>query len=79
MARYIKGRLIKDEKVVIYAEPANVSFWSFWGLIISGILLLPLFGIWLILWLVLHTLKTKMLAYSAARQRSRRAAPGSRI
>jgi hypothetical protein len=70
MASYIKGAAIKDEKVVIYANASNISFWSASGLVISAILLLPLFGIWLILWLVLHTLKTRMPAYSAARHRA---------
>lgn len=63
-----KGALIKDEKVVIYAEPANVSFWSFWGLILSGFLLLPLFGVWLIVWLFVHKLKPLSPAYSAPRR-----------
>ena len=76
MARYITRALIKDEKV-IYADPPNISFWSFWGFIIIGFLLLPLFGIWLIVWLVLHKLKIIRPAYSAARQGSRRTAPGS--
>jgi hypothetical protein len=56
MASYIKGALIKDEKV-IYADPPKLSFLSVSGLFIYGLLLLPLFGIWLIVWLVLHKLK----------------------
>jgi hypothetical protein len=71
MASYIKRAPIRDEKVVIYPDASKISFWSASGLVISALLLLPLFGIWLILWLVFHTLKTRMRAYSVARQRSR--------
>jgi disulfide bond formation protein DsbB len=73
MASYVK--VIKDQKV-IYADPSNTSVWSFLGFILIGFLLLPFFAVWLILWLVLHTLKTRMLAHSAPEQGSRRAAPG---
>ena len=71
MASYIKRAPIKDEKVVIYPNATNITFWSASGLVISALLLLPLFGIWLIIWLVFHTLKTRISAYSAARQRRR--------
>jgi hypothetical protein len=73
MASHVK--VIKDEKV-IYADPVTVSFWSFWGFILIGFLLLPFFAVWLIAWLVLHKLKIRRPAFSAARQGSRRAAPG---
>jgi hypothetical protein len=73
MAGYVK--VIKDEKV-IYADPSNTSVWSFLGFVIIGFLLLPFFAVWLILWLVLRTLKTRMLAPSAPEQGSRRAASG---
>jgi hypothetical protein len=79
MASFSKGAVVRDEKVVIYADPPSVSFWSFWGLITLSFLLLPLFGIWLILWLVLHTLKTRKPAHNAPTQGNRRAARGSLI
>lgn len=50
MARsYIEGALIKDEKI---AYIGNISLWSLAPLILLGALLLPLFGLGLIVWLV---------------------------
>jgi hypothetical protein len=58
VASNIKGGLVKEVKV-IYLEPANMNLFSLVGLIIAAFLVLPVFGVGLIAWLVLHILKPK--------------------
>ncbi|MEC5385487.1 PH domain-containing protein [Uliginosibacterium sp. H3] len=46
---YIEGSLIKDEKVL---HLGRISWWSLTPWILGGLLLLPLFGAGLLVWLV---------------------------
>lgn len=46
MSSYVEDALVKDEKVV---HTGHISLWSLWHLIAFGILLLPAFGVGLIL------------------------------
>lgn len=48
MASYIENNLIRDEKII---RTARVSLWVILPFIIVGFLLLPFFGIGLILWI----------------------------
>src|SRR5450830_588018 len=48
MASYIESALINDEKVIY---TGNISLWSLLPLCILGFLLLPAFGLGLLLWL----------------------------
>jgi hypothetical protein len=56
MAGNIKRSPLKDERVV-YADPPKIRFWAVWAYIIFGFLLLPLFALYLIVWLVLYKLR----------------------
>lgn len=49
MASYVEAALIKDEKVIYEGK---VSLWSLSHLIVLGLILLPLWGVGLILWVV---------------------------
>jgi hypothetical protein len=57
VAGHIKRRLVIDEREVVYADPPNVSFLSFWGMIFAAFLLLPLLALYLIVWLIAYKLK----------------------
>ena len=48
MSAYVDGVLINDE-LVMYR--ARISKWSLWPFIVCGTLLIPLFGLGLLLWL----------------------------
>lgn len=48
MSSYVDDVLINDERVMYRAR---ISKWSLWPLILLGVILLPLFGIGLLLWL----------------------------
>jgi uncharacterized membrane protein YdbT with pleckstrin-like domain len=48
MSSYVEGVLINDERVMYRAR---ISKWSLWPFILFGALLLPLFGVGLLLWL----------------------------
>lgn len=48
MASYVEGALIPGESV---AYTGNISLWGLGHLIVLGLLLLPVFGIGLLLWL----------------------------
>jgi hypothetical protein len=79
MAGHIKRSPLKDAREVVYADPPKIRFWAVWGYIIIGFLLLPLFGVWLIVWLVLYKLRIIRPARSAARWGSRQGQPRSPI
>lgn len=65
MASYVEGALVKDEKVVYVGK---VSLWSLSGRIALGFILLPLFGLGLILWLMAYVkYKTTELAITNKR------------
>lgn len=65
MASYVEGALVKDEKVVYVGK---VSLWSLAGRIALGFILLPLFGLGLILWLMAYVkYKTTELAITNKR------------
>lgn len=46
MTSYVEGALVKDERIV---HLGRISLWSLWHLIVFGILLLPVFGLGLVL------------------------------
>jgi len=46
MTSYVEGALVKDERIV---HLGRISLWSLWHLIVFGILLLPAFGVGLVL------------------------------
>ena len=46
MASYVEGALVAGEEVV---KLGHISLWGFWHLILFGVLLLPAFGIGLVL------------------------------
>ena len=48
MSAYVDGVLINDERVMYRAR---ISKWSLWPFIAFGALLLPLFGVGLLLWI----------------------------
>jgi len=65
LASYIDGALIKDEQVVYVG---NISLWSLAHLTVFGLLLLPAFGLGLVLWLVAYIrYKTTELAITNKR------------
>jgi uncharacterized membrane protein YdbT with pleckstrin-like domain len=49
MTSYVEGALVKDEKIV---HVGHISLWSMWHLIALGLVLLPAFGLGLIVWIV---------------------------
>jgi uncharacterized membrane protein YdbT with pleckstrin-like domain len=49
MTSYVEGALVKDEKIV---HVGHISLWSMWHLIAIGLVLLPAFGLGLIVWIV---------------------------
>lgn len=49
MTSYVEGALVKDEKIV---HVGHISLWSMWHLIAIGLILLPAFGLGLIVWIV---------------------------
>lgn len=53
----MKRRIVIDEKEVVYADPPEISFLSFWGTIFAGFLVLPLLAFYLIVWLALYKLR----------------------
>ncbi len=59
MSSYVKGSLIKDEKIIYEGK---VSIWSLLPLVIAGLIFLPVFGIGLLLWVVaaLRYMSTEM-------------------
>lgn len=65
MASYVEGTLIKDEKVIYTGK---ISLWSLLPLIVIGFLLLPVFGLGLLLWLIAFIrYKTTELAFTNKR------------
>lgn len=46
MSSYVEGALVKDEKLV---HVGHISKWSLWHLIFFGVVLLPAFGLGLVL------------------------------
>jgi uncharacterized membrane protein YdbT with pleckstrin-like domain len=65
MTSYVEGALIKDERVV---HVGHISLWSLWGYIALGIILLPAFGIGLILLIIAYIkYKTTELAITTRR------------
>lgn len=65
MASYIEDALIKDERVI---HTGHISLWSLAHLIIPGILLLPAFGLGLILLAIAYVrYKTTELAFTNKR------------
>lgn len=48
MASYVENTLIKDEKIIYEGK---VSIWSLLPLFILGLILLPIFGVGLVLWI----------------------------
>ena len=46
MASYVEGALIEGETVV---KLGHISLWAYWHLIVFGVLLLPAFGVGLVL------------------------------
>ena len=48
MSSYVEGVLINDERVMYRAR---ISKWSLWPYLLFGALLIPLFGVGLLLWL----------------------------
>jgi uncharacterized membrane protein YdbT with pleckstrin-like domain len=51
MPSYVEDALVGDEKVV---HQGKISLWSVWHLLVLGLLLLPAFGIGLILWIIAY-------------------------
>lgn len=49
MSSYVEGALIKDEKIL---HTGHISLWSVSGLLVLGLVLLPVFGIGLVLWAI---------------------------
>lgn len=65
MASYVQSTLIGDEKVLYQAK---LSVWSLLPLLVIGFLLLPLFGLGLLLWLIAYLrFKTTELAFTDKR------------
>lgn len=48
MTSYIEGSLTRDERII---HLGHISLWSLWAYILGGLVLLPLFGVGLIVWL----------------------------
>jgi uncharacterized membrane protein YdbT with pleckstrin-like domain len=51
MSSYLEGALVKDERVL---HIGHISLWSLWHLIAIGVLLLPAFGLGLILLVIAY-------------------------
>jgi uncharacterized membrane protein YdbT with pleckstrin-like domain len=49
MTSYVEGALVKDERIV---HVGHISLWSMWHLFALGLLLLPAFGLGLVVWIV---------------------------
>ncbi len=65
MGSYVQNSLIGEEKVIY---EASISVWSMLPLLILGLLLLPVFGFGLLLWLVAFIrYKTTELAFTNKR------------
>lgn len=65
MASYVEGTLIKDEKIIY---TGRISLWSLLPLIVVGFILLPFFGLGLLLWLIAFIrYKTTELAFTNKR------------
>ena len=65
MTSYIEGSLTKDEKII---HTGHTSLWALSPYIIGGLLLLPLFGVGLVVWLVGYIrYKTTELAITTKR------------
>lgn len=65
MASYVEGTLIKDEKIIY---TGRISLWSLLPLIVIGSILLPFFGLGLLLWLIAFIrYKTTELAFTNKR------------
>lgn len=65
MTSYIDGTLVNDETIVYRA---HISIWSLLGLMLVGLLLLPMFGIGLVFWLAAFIrYKTTELAVTSKR------------
>jgi len=65
MTSYVEGALVKDEKVL---HVGRVSLWSLSGLILLGLVLLPVFGLGLIFWIAAYIrYKTTELAITSKR------------
>lgn len=65
MASYVEGTLINDEKIIY---TGNISVWSLFPLLLLGLLLLPMFGLGLLLWVIaLVRYKTTELAFTNKR------------
>jgi len=65
VASYVEGTLINDEKIIY---TGNISVWSLFPLLLLGLLLLPMFGLGLLLWVIaLVRYKTTELAFTNKR------------
>ena len=65
MTSYVEGALVKDERIV---HLGHISLWSLWHLFALGLLLLPVFGLGLILWVLAYVrYKTTELAITTKR------------
>jgi uncharacterized membrane protein YdbT with pleckstrin-like domain len=65
MSSYIEGALVKDERVV---RIGHISLWSLWHLIAIGVLLLPAFGLGLIV-LILAYVRYKSVELAVTTKR----------
>jgi uncharacterized membrane protein YdbT with pleckstrin-like domain len=65
MTSYVEGALVKDEEIV---HLGHISLWSLWHLIALGLVLLPAFGLGLVLWIMAYVrYKTTELAITTKR------------
>jgi len=65
MASYVEAALVSGERVV---HSGKLSLWSVWHLLLFGLLLLPAFGLGLILWAVAYIrLKSTEIAVTTKR------------
>ncbi len=65
MSSYVEQALVAGERIVHTGRP---SLWSVWHLIVLGLLLLPAFGLGLVLWLVAYIrIKSTELAVTTRR------------
>lgn len=65
MSSYVEGALVGDERVV---HDGRISLWSVWHLIALGTVLLPVFGLGLILWGIAYVrLKSTEVAVTTKR------------
>ena len=65
MTSYVEGALVKDEAIV---HVGHLSLWSMWHLLALGLLLLPAFGLGLIVWIVAYVrFKSTELAITTKR------------